>query len=155
MARAVQLLTKTIGIIAFNRDHFFFWAFVHFNIPMKSLTSSFVDCPACFSGRIDGVSWHRHVPLPQNRKLWHRYPEEINHRYRNDCMRRIGVPSANGNGAPGDDISIIGDGPSVWTKFIAETLLPTSQGKFRLRGYRHTVSNEPLSSLFFCKMNPC
>lgn len=28
----------------------------------------------------------------------------------------------------------------VWTKFVAETLLPTSYGKFRVRGYRHTVS---------------
>ena len=27
----------------------------------------------------------------------------------------------------------------VWTEFVAETLLPTNQGKFRLRGYRHTV----------------
>ena len=27
----------------------------------------------------------------------------------------------------------------VWTEFVAETLLPTSMGKFRLRGYRHTV----------------
>jgi hypothetical protein len=32
------------------------------------------------------------------------------------------------------------DRPGVWTKFVAETLLPTKQGKFRLRGYRHTVS---------------
>lgn len=29
--------------------------------------------------------------------------------------------------------------PRVWTKFVAETLLPTKLGKFRLRGYRHTV----------------
>lgn len=29
--------------------------------------------------------------------------------------------------------------PQVWTKFVAETLLPTKLGKFRLRGYRHTV----------------
>ena len=29
--------------------------------------------------------------------------------------------------------------PLVWTKFVAETLLPTKQGRFRLRGYRHTV----------------
>jgi hypothetical protein len=28
----------------------------------------------------------------------------------------------------------------VWTKFVAETLLPTSYGRFRVRGYRHTVS---------------
>lgn len=27
----------------------------------------------------------------------------------------------------------------ISTKFVAETLLPTVQGKFRLRGYRHTV----------------
>jgi GTP cyclohydrolase II len=27
----------------------------------------------------------------------------------------------------------------AWTKFVAETLLPTEQGKFRLRGYRHTA----------------
>ena len=32
------------------------------------------------------------------------------------------------------------EAPIVWTKFVAETLLPTAQGKFRLRGYRHTVS---------------
>jgi len=31
-----------------------------------------------------------------------------------------------------------GDG-DVWTEFVAETLLPTQMGKFRLRGYRHTV----------------
>jgi hypothetical protein len=29
--------------------------------------------------------------------------------------------------------------PLVWTTYVAETLLPTGQGKFRLRGYRHTV----------------
>eukprot|EP00890_Picochlorum_soloecismus_P006234 jgi/Picsp_1/6611/NSC_03954-R1_gtp cyclohydrolase ii len=28
---------------------------------------------------------------------------------------------------------------TIWTEFVAETLLPTQQGKFRLRGYRHTV----------------
>lgn len=27
------------------------------------------------------------------------------------------------------------------TEFVAETLLPTTKGKFRLRGYRHTVSD--------------
>lgn len=27
----------------------------------------------------------------------------------------------------------------IWTEFVAETLLPTNHGKFRLRGYRHTV----------------
>lgn len=41
--------------------------------------------------------------------------------------------SADGGGATA------ADPPRVWTKFVAETLLPTKQGKFRLRGYRHTV----------------
>ena len=27
------------------------------------------------------------------------------------------------------------------TEFVAETLLPTVSGKYRLRGYRHTVSH--------------
>ena len=30
------------------------------------------------------------------------------------------------------------------TEFVAETLLPTVSGKYRLRGYRHTVSNHIL-----------
>ena len=29
---------------------------------------------------------------------------------------------------------------NVVTRFIAETLLPTKHGKFRLRGYKHSVS---------------
>lgn len=35
------------------------------------------------------------------------------------------------------------DEKSIWTEFVAETLLPTNQGKFRLRGYRHTVRGHP------------
>ena len=42
--------------------------------------------------------------------------------------------NANGAGASEEDRA------GVRTKFVAETLLPTNQGKFRLRGYRHTVS---------------
>jgi hypothetical protein len=30
----------------------------------------------------------------------------------------------------------------VKTRFIAETLLPTRHGKFRLRGYKHSVRQE-------------
>ena len=30
--------------------------------------------------------------------------------------------------------------PFDCTEFVAETLLPTVSGKYRLRGYRHTVS---------------
>lgn len=31
------------------------------------------------------------------------------------------------------------DSSKVLTKFVAETLLPTKYGKFRLRGYKHSV----------------
>lgn len=39
--------------------------------------------------------------------------------------------------------SLPDDEKSVWTEFVAETLLPTNHGKFRLRGYRHTVRGQP------------
>lgn len=32
-----------------------------------------------------------------------------------------------------------GTAVTVCTEFVAETLLPTTSGKFRLRGYRHTI----------------
>ena len=34
--------------------------------------------------------------------------------------------------------------PFDCTEFVAETLLPTVSGKYRLRGYRHTVSYHPM-----------
>jgi hypothetical protein len=35
------------------------------------------------------------------------------------------------------------DEKRVVTKFVAETLLPTKYGKFRLRGYKHSVRVNP------------
>ena len=41
--------------------------------------------------------------------------------------------------------------PFDCTEFIAETLLPTLTGKYRLRGYRHTVMSLPsITFLFWC-----
>jgi hypothetical protein len=40
------------------------------------------------------------------------------------------------------------DESKVVTKFIAETLLPTRHGKFRLRGYKHSVRILPYASEF-------
>lgn len=45
-------------------------------------------------------------------------------------LHPAGGSAADGGGA---------ESPRSWTKFVAETLLPTQHGKFRLRGYRHTV----------------
>ena len=51
-----------------------------------------------------------------------------------DTLERASGAAADGGGSGGS-----AEPPLVWTKFVAETLLPTKQGKFRLRGYRHTV----------------
>ena len=37
------------------------------------------------------------------------------------------------------------------TQFVAETLLPTAKGKFRLRGYRHTVRD----SVYYQRVGMC
>ena len=63
-------------------------------------------------------------------------------------VERTVLCSANGNGKSNGvehsknpkNADFTSDKPRVWTKFVAETLLPTTQGKFRVRGYRHTVS---------------
>lgn len=41
--------------------------------------------------------------------------------------------------APAVRAALDPEGAVAKTHFIAETLLPTSSGNFRLRGYRHTV----------------
>lgn len=48
-------------------------------------------------------------------------------------LHPAGGSAADGGGAAA------AESPRSWTKFVAETLLPTQHGKFRLRGYRHTV----------------
>lgn len=54
---------------------------------------------------------------------------------RNVCYRAIAVSNQQAVEAPAQ----------AKTEFVAETLLPTKTGKFRLRGYRHTVRS-PLCS---------
>lgn len=44
------------------------------------------------------------------------------------------VPGSASNGVPVSEKD-----EQVKTRFIAETLLPTKHGKFRLRGYKHSV----------------
>ena len=51
-------------------------------------------------------------------------------------------PSPNGNGVSRD-----GDG-FVSTQFVAESLIPTHSGKYRVRAYRHSVSTpQPVATL--------
>jgi hypothetical protein len=103
---------------------------------MRCLSSPLVDCPASCSGRF--LQPFSSIYQPQRpRRLLHHANALINpqHSYR-------GEASGNGNGtqhAMNDEIAPKPGAPLIWTKFVAETLLPTGQGKFRLRGYRHTV----------------
>ena len=65
--------------------------------------------------------WPRHVPASVSGSL--------------DASRGT---LSDGGGAGGNDAGHLAT-PGK-TSFVAETLLPTRRGKFRLRGYRHTVS---------------
>jgi hypothetical protein len=59
-------------------------------------------------------------------------------------VARAAEPSASSNGAPTYEPSASMasiDESKVQTRFIAETLLPTRHGKFRLRGYKHSVGD--------------
>jgi hypothetical protein len=106
---------------------------------MRCLSSPLVDCPASCSGRL----------LPQPFSLiWQ--PQRPRHILRganaliNPQYSAHGGASGNGSGngtqhVVSDEINSKSEVPLIWTKFVAETLLPTGQGKFRLRGYRHTV----------------
>ncbi|KAI7837493.1 hypothetical protein COHA_008684 [Chlorella ohadii] len=51
---------------------------------------------------------------------------------------QLGTLDPAGGSADGGGGAAAAEPPRNWTKFVAETLLPTQQGKFRLRGYRHT-----------------
>jgi hypothetical protein len=59
------------------------------------------------------------------------------------------------NGAAVEPPATGSAGPN--TVFVAETLLPTRQGKFRLRGYRHKVRGylSPLCAMSCCITVPC
>ena len=57
---------------------------------------------------------------------------------------RVGVPSkrrvfTEGSESEKEPGKLTGTNFGGITEFVAETLLPTRQGLFRLRGYRHTV----------------
>lgn len=105
---------------------------------MRPLSASLVDTPASSSGRqhlpsafIFATARPRPVIRARNGVF---YAHRLTRCNASQNGSSNGVhPSTNPEEAPGKDV------PLVWTKFVAETLLPTGQGKFRLRGYRHTV----------------
>ena len=53
-------------------------------------------------------------------------------------------PSLNGSGSNGNALGSGGaSGSFVSTQFVAESLIPTGSGKYRVRAYRHSVSTLP------------
>lgn len=54
--------------------------------------------------------------------------------------RRIRLPAALSEVEADVDLPLVGD-TLVSTTFVAETILPTRTGKYRVRAYRHSVSN--------------
>lgn len=57
-------------------------------------------------------------------------------------LSRLTTPAPGPLELPPLQARVLPASPQVWTEFVAETLLPTRQGNFRVRGYRHTVSQE-------------
>lgn len=55
-------------------------------------------------------------------------------------------PSLNGSSSNGNGLgSGCASGSFVSTQFVAESLIPTGSGKYRVRAYRHSVSTLPAS----------
>ena len=69
------------------------------------------------------------------------------------CSRALAKPASSESVSDSDDYpsSIVG---STKTSFVAETNLPTRNGKYRLRGYRHTVRRALTAPLRFARP-PC
>jgi hypothetical protein len=106
---------------------------------MRCLSSPLVDCPASCSGRLPHLNSRSIYQWQRPRHILHHPNTFSNTQQSVRC-------EASGNGvgnsiehAMTEEITPKTGAPLIWTKFVAETLLPTGQGKFRLRGYRHTV----------------
>ena len=110
---------------------------------MRCISSPLVDCPATCSGRLP----HPFSPNQFNAIYQPKRPQHILRGGNASVSAWQSVRcEASGNGAGNgtqhvmsEEIAPKSEAPLIWTKFVAETLLPTGQGKFRLRGYRHTV----------------
>jgi GTP cyclohydrolase II len=106
---------------------------------------------ASFSGRtttLDFERWHRHKCLHHHQRPSRGLKIGRRKRHRAEPFTMAMQPyGAGGNGIRSaaqlhqqvETPRPPSEGAAVSTTFVAETLLPTTQGKFRLRGYRHTT----------------
>lgn len=110
----------------------------------RVVNCSMVDAPACCSGRVEAnMRSHRRdhfqwtarlniIPVP-----WHII--RFSDRRGSKLMLRASAESKTNGVHPKQNEGSLEKNNLIWTKFVAETLLPTTYGKLRLRGYRHTV----------------
>lgn len=110
----------------------------------RFLNCSMVDAPACCSGRVDAnLRPHRRdhfvrSPRPSCLPVSRHNTKCFEGRCSKLVLRSSTESKSNGVHSKQDE-DFPENNKLVWTKFVAETLLPTSYGKLRLRGYRHTV----------------
>lgn len=104
---------------------------------MRPLAASMVDSPASCSGRMQPITlFYQHQrPRPSFRSesMIRHFSKTVRCEAGNNGKSNGVYHAVSHEGVRETDV------PLVWTKFVAETLLPTGQGKFRLRGYRHTI----------------
>lgn len=113
---------------------------------MASILSLLIEAPPSCSGRnLEPLSRrHARTLLPVSVGLTSRNYMTANCRNMSISCKSTPSDRRNGTSIEASDEEQEGcsvEDESVWTKFVAETLLPTTQGKFRLRGYRHTVGS--------------
>lgn len=100
--------------------------------------SGFLDKAGMYPKRFFSQGHHR--VYIQNESKHQIFPGDIIGRLN---TTRLDHATCRGASCRSNETQASGSGDSeestVWTEFVAETLLPTNHGKFRLRGYRHTV----------------
>lgn len=82
--------------------------------------------------------------VPQRRRTVHQMMRNGMHSVQYRLSRRHGMSVVAATMEEENGTSSSGDGENeelTTTTFVAETTLPTTQGKFRLRGYRHSVGS--------------
>ena len=115
---------------------------------MASLDRICSNRTASCSSSVQNPAYQRVALMSPKPLTHHRWPRPLGqHRQHHQPCSAASQPGTNGNAqaqldgkaySPTASFSV--DEAKVVTKFIAETLLPTRHGKFRLRGYKHSVS---------------
>lgn len=127
--------------------------------PGMAPVNAFTDVFASTSGRCAETAWGRSTQFTSSyqRRSFVRFPPFLATRSSQKSCYSIRVQeasssrsssSSSSNGKHDITSAEVPDFLLSSTRFVAETLLPTEQGKFRLRGYRHTVRGCSFTNLW-------